>query len=86
VKIPVLPSSLAKRDKRPVRVLVSFYVDEQGRVRLPEVESALEPELVIHAVNALYQWAFQPPTIKSKPVLVRAMRAVTFREAPAAGK
>lgn len=82
VKIPELPPSLAKRDKRPVRVLVSFYVDEQGRVRLPEVESALAPELVVHAVNALYQWAFKPPTIKAKPVLVRAMRAVTFREAP----
>jgi len=86
VKIPVLPARLVPPDKRPVRVLVSFYVDEQGRVRLPEVESALAPDLVAHALQALQQWAFKPPTIKAKPVLVRAMRAVTFREAPAAAK
>lgn len=84
VQIPVLPARLVRPDKRPVRVLVSFYVDEQGRVRLPEVESALAPELVARAVQALQHWAFKPPTIKAKPVLVRAMRAVTFREAPAA--
>ena len=84
VKIPVLPAHLVQPDRRPVRVLVSFYVDEQGRVRLPEVESALAPELVAHALHALQQWAFKPPTIKAKPVLVHAMRAVTFREAPAA--
>lgn len=83
VKIPVLPAHLVPSGKRPVRVLVSFYVDEQGRVRLPEVESALAPELVASALQALQQWAFKPPTLKAKPVLVRAMRAVTFREAPA---
>lgn len=84
VRIPVLPAHPVRSDKRPVQVLVSFYVDEQGRVRLPDVESALAPELVASAVQALQQWAFKPPTIKAKPVLVRAMRAVTFREAPAA--
>lgn len=84
VKIPVLPAHLVQPGKRPVHVLVSFYVDEQGRVRLPEVESALAPELVASALHALQQWAFKPPTIKAKPVLVRAMRAVTFRAAPAA--
>jgi len=83
VRIPVLPARYAPPDKRPVKVLVSFYVDEQGRVRLPNVESVLAPELVAHALQALQQWAFKAPTIKAKPVLVRAMRAVTFREAPA---
>jgi hypothetical protein len=89
VAIPVLPAHLVRPDKPPVRVLVSFYVDEQGRVRLPNVESSLAPELVAGAVQALQQWAFKPPTfkpptVKAKPVLVRAVRAVTFRAAPAA--
>lgn len=84
LKIPVLPPSHVRPGKHPVRVLMSFYVDEQGRVRLPDVVSALAPELVADAVQALQQWAFKPPTIKAKPVLVRTMRAVTFREAPAA--
>lgn len=82
--VPVLPARHIPPDKRPVKVLVSFYVDEQGRVRLPNVESAIAPELVAHAVAALQQWAFKPPTIRTKPVLVRAMRALAFREAPPA--
>jgi hypothetical protein len=84
VRIPVLPAGSIPPDKRPVKALVSFYVDEQGRVRLPNVESALAPELVAPALGALQQWAFKAPQMKTKPVLVRAMRAVTFREAPAA--
>lgn len=84
--IPVLPAGQARPDQQPVKVLVSFYVDEQGRVRLPNVESALAPELVAHAVQALQQWAFKPPAIKAKPVLVYAMRALTFRAVPPAGK
>lgn len=86
IRIPVLPPQLARPDKRPVRVLVSFYVDEAGRVRLPGAESDLEPELVAYALHAVQQWAFKPPTIKGRPVLVRTMRAVTFREMPPAAK
>lgn len=86
IAIPVLPASHVPADKRPVKALVTFYVDEQGRVRLPNVESSLPPELIAGAIHALQQWAFKPPTIKSRPVLVRAMRALTFREAPAANK
>jgi hypothetical protein len=82
VAIPQLPASYVPPDPRPLKVLVSFYVDEQGRVRLPNVESVLPPELVAPAIAALQHWAFRPPTIKAKPVLARAMRAVTFRAAP----
>lgn len=84
LSIPVLPASHATPDGRPVKVLVSFYVDEQGRVRLPNIESSLAPELVAPALGALQQWAFKPPTIKTKPVLVHAVRALTFRPAPTA--
>ncbi len=77
--IPVLPSRYGLPDKKPVRALVSFYVDETGKVRLPNVESALVPELVVAAVSALQQWAFKPPTIKGQPVLVHATRVLTFR-------
>lgn len=82
--IPQLPAGYVLPDSRPLKVLVSFYVDEQGRVRLPNVESVLPPELVAPALAALQHWAFKPPTLKTKPVLVRAVRAVTFRGAPAA--
>jgi hypothetical protein len=68
----------------PVRALVTFFVDEEGRVRLPNVESSLPPALVSPAIVALQQWTFKPPTIKGQPVLAQAMRALTFRAADAA--
>jgi hypothetical protein len=79
--VPVLPS---RYGTQPVRALMSFYVDEHGKVRLPNVESALVPELAVAAVSALQQWAFKPPLIKGQPVLVHAMRVLTFRSESAA--
>lgn len=86
VAIPMLPRALVPKDGKPVRALVSFYVDEQGRVRLPNVESSLPPHFVTAAVAAVQQWAFKPPVIKGQPVLVHTMRALTFREEAAAKK
>lgn len=80
VAIPVLPKALIPPDGKPVRALVSFYVDEQGRVRLPNVESSLSPQFATAAIASLQQWAFKPPVVKGQPVLVRTMRALTFRE------
>lgn len=82
VAIPTVPAGT----KTPARVLVTFYVDEQGRLRLPNVESDLAPELVPAVIGALQHWAFKPATVKGQPVLVRAIRALGFREAPAAAK
>lgn len=80
VALPVLPKALIPKDGKPVRALVSFYVDEKGKVRLPNVESYLPPHFVAAAVASLEQWAFKPPVSKGQPVLVRTMRALTFRE------
>jgi TonB family protein len=79
VAIPVLPPALVEREGKAPKVLVSFYVDEQGRVRLPNVESVAAAELVTGALAAVQQWAFKPPAIKSHGVLVYAMRVLTFR-------
>jgi len=80
IALPTLPRALVPQDGKPVRALVSFYVDEKGRVRLPNVESALSPQFTAAAIAALQQWAFKPPVIKGQPVLVHTMRAMTFRE------
>ena len=86
VAVPVLPRALVPKDGKPVRALVSFYVDEKGQVRLPNVESSLPPAFVTAAVAAVQQWAFKPPVAKGKPVLVYTMRALTFREEAVAKK
>jgi len=80
VALPVLPKALIPKDGKPVRALVSFYVDEKGKVRLPNVESYLPPQFVTAAIASLEQWAFKPPVSKGQPVLVRTMRSLTFRE------
>jgi TonB family protein len=80
IALPTLPRALVPADGKPVRALVSFYVDEKGRVRLPNVESSLSPQFTAAAIAALQQWAFKPPVIKGQPVLVHTMRAMTFRE------
>jgi len=86
VAVPVLPRALVPKDGKPVRALVSFYVDEKGQVRLPNVESSLPPPFVTAAVAAVQQWAFKPPVAKGQPVLVYTMRALTFREEAVAKK
>ncbi len=86
VEVPVFPANFPVPSGKTVRALVSFYVDEQGRVRLPNVESSIPPTLVASALAAVRQWKFKPPVMQGKPVLVRTMRAVTFRHAGTGGR
>jgi TonB family protein len=83
--IPTIPAGHPDSAKPP-KVLVSFYVDEQGRVRLPNVESSATPELVLRALEAVQYWAFKPGTIKGETVLVYTYRSLTFRPENAAAK
>ena len=84
IAVPLLPDGYAAPDGKPVTAIVSFYVDESGRVRLPNVEYAASPTLVPNAIAAISRWTFKPATIKGEPVLVFAKRVVTFRPRPAA--
>jgi hypothetical protein len=79
IEVPAFPAGFPVPAGKTVRLLASFYVDETGHARLPNVESSLPPSLVPRAVEALRHWTFQPPTLHGVPVLVRTMRAVTFR-------
>ena len=81
IDVPVLPAGYPLANNQPVRVVVSFYVDEQGRVRLPNIESSLPAALMPRALAALQMWAFKPPTLMGEAVLVQAARALTFRAA-----
>lgn len=78
VGLPRVPAAYAPPGDEPVKVFVTFYVDEEGRTHAPNVESAASPLLFSGAIKAVRQWTFQPPTVNGKPVTVFAGRSVGF--------
>lgn len=61
-------------------ITVEFYIDEEGRVRMPAVDRAsADDAFAAAAVSAVEQWRFEPPLRKGKPVLVYAQQEFTFR-------
>lgn len=60
-------------------VTVEFYIDEEGRVRMPAVDrAAADDPLAGAAVAAVEQWRFEPPLRKGRPVLVYAQQEFSF--------
>jgi len=80
---PVYPKELA-RSSRGGRVDVEFYIDPQGRVRMPSVNKETieaNAELAAAAVMAVAQWQFAPPMSRGRPVLVLAHQDFDFKPA-----
>ncbi len=61
-------------------ITVNFYIDEEGKVRMPAVarESA-DDVYAAAAVSAVEQWRFEAPLRKGRPVLVYAQQEFTYR-------
>lgn len=59
-------------------VKVYFFVDEQGRVRLPAVPADTHPHLSGIAVKAMREWRFPTPTRGGRPVTVAALQVFEF--------
>lgn len=76
--LPRVPVGYEVPEGKVIRAFVTFYVDTDGTVRVPNVESAESPELVAPAIKAVRMWKFQPPLVGGKPVIVLAGRAITF--------
>ncbi len=76
--LPDLPAGLAPSGQAPVEVVVTFYIDETGQARLPNVEAAADPLLIPGAVAAVSRWTFKPATIKGQPVVVFTAKPVRF--------
>lgn len=74
------PVYAQQAEKEGVRgkVRVYFYIDEQGRVRMPSVMADTHPYLSDIAVTALQDWRFQPATQRGEPVLVAASQEFDF--------
>ena len=78
VALPELPEGYPVTGKDPIKVFVTFYIDEDGHARVPNVESAAAPELIPGAIAAVRQWSFKPVKAKGKPALVFTGRPVRF--------
>jgi TonB family protein len=59
---------------------VSFYLDENGSVRMAAVREADFWELGVLALDAVKQWKFSPATRHGKPVLVHLEQRFVFGE------
>jgi TonB family protein len=85
---PGLP--LAAKDlTEKLVVTVHFYIDEQGRVRLPAVDRASSQSaeaFAAEAIAAVTQWQFEPPLSHGRPVLVSARQDFNFTPAPEQAK
>ncbi len=66
-------------------VLLDFYVDETGRVRMPVAVRSPDPRLTLAAIDALDEWHFEPPMRDGQPVIVRARQEFVFFDSTAAG-
>ena len=66
------------------RVLVDFYIDEKGAVRMPAIVTADHPFLASAAITAVREWRFAPPLHKGKPVLAHCQQVFTFQLEPPA--
>lgn len=88
VVTPVYPVE-APQGPRAASVTVTFYIDEQGRVRLPAVSRRVaegDDIFAAAAIGAVAQWEFEPPTARGRPVLVEARQDFNFNPTAVAKK
>lgn len=68
-----------KSDGSKHNVTVEFYIDEEGKVRMPAVaQESADDDFAAAAVSAVEQWRFEPPLRRGKPMLVYAQQEFTF--------
>jgi TonB family protein len=79
---PLYPRKLRDQGVRG-RVVVQYYIDESGRVRMPMVDQADNDVLASLTLQAVEQWQFAPPSSHGRPVLVRANRSCSRQTRPA---
>lgn len=75
---PLYPAQLADGGEAGV-VMMEFFVDESGRVRLPVMEgNGAHPWFGEAAAQAVLQWRFEPPMRKGRPTVVRVRQQFVF--------
>lgn len=82
--VQTVPPFHPGRHLRPAQpggtAVVDFYVDGEGRPRMPVVVSASHEAFGAAASAAITRWRFAPPTREGLPVLVRVRQQFDFNE------
>lgn len=63
-------------------VTVEFYIDAEGRVRMPAVVRMTDEAFGYAAIAAVQEWRFTPPTRNGRPTVVRATQEFVFPAMP----
>lgn len=63
------------------RVVVDFFVDQEGRVRAPRVTEATVPELIEPTLAKLRDWRYEVPLRRGRPTVYAETWAFQFRKA-----
>lgn len=74
---PLWPEDFTPAE-REARVTVDFYIDEEGRPRMPVVVQSDDEALNFAAIEAISHWRFAPPLRQGAPVMVRARQSFRF--------
>jgi TonB family protein len=74
---PSYPKELAAKGVKG-KVVVDFYVDETGKVRLPGALDWSNDTLANLAVTAVKEWQFEPPMHNGTPVLLQVSQVFEF--------
>jgi periplasmic protein TonB len=75
---PDYPESERKSAKEG-RAFLHIVVDDQGKVRLPTVDSSPSPEFAKAAIEAVKKWTFEPAKLNGQPVAVLIPVEMEFR-------
>jgi TonB family protein len=69
--------------ERAGSVVVKFFIDKQGKVRIPVVKEINGHRgLAESAYIAIQQWKFKPPTLHGQPVAAEVQQPFFFKETP----
>jgi outer membrane biosynthesis protein TonB len=60
------------------KVVVQFYIDEAGKVRMPTLTYADDLAVARRAIAAVAEWRFLPPKFQDRPVVTRASQTFKF--------
>lgn len=58
--------------------MVKYFVDQEGKVRVPVVTECSSPQLGLAALAAVEQWTFEPPRAGGQPTIALETGQFTF--------